>query len=578
MKASQMYLYTLREVPAEAEIASHVLLLRAGYIRKLVSGVYGFMTLGTRTLRKIEQIVREEMDATGAQEIYMSALQPAELWQESGRWAAYGPEMWRLKDRSGRDFCLGPTHEEVFTDIVRRDVSSYRQLPFNLYQIQTKYRDEARPRFGLIRSREFIMKDDYSFDKDEEGLDISYKAMHDAYIRIFDRCGLNYKIVDADSGAIGGSGSQEFTALCEVGEGEILYCENCGMAATAEKAEFKDAVALAEEELPLEKKFTPGTKSIEDVCNFLGIDQSKSIKALLFTVQPDAKEPATYVAAFIRGDRQLNMIKLVNALDVPEYAIDFANEDAMHESCGSVGGFTGPMGLKNCKIVVDSELVGAKNMCSGACELDHHFINVNYGRDYKADIICDLKLLEEGMPCPVCGSPVESARGIEVGQIFKLYTKYSEAMGLYFTDEEGQEKPVVMGCYGIGVSRTMAAIVEQNHDEHGIVWPMSVAPYHAIISLLGPEDEVQKALAEDIYGRLTRAGVETILDDRNERPGVKFKDADLIGIPIRIVVGRKAAEGLVEYKLRRGGEVAELGADEAIARAMALVEKERKGI
>ncbi len=574
MRASEMYLYTLREIPAEAEIASHVLLLRAGYIRKLVSGVYGFMTLGTRTLHKIERIVREEMDATGAQEIYMSALQPAELWEESGRWSAYGPEMWRLKDRSGRDFCLGPTHEEVFTDIVRRDVSSYRQLPFNLYQIQTKYRDEARPRFGLIRSREFIMKDDYSFDRDEEGLEISYRAMYDAYSRIFDRCGLRYKIVDADSGAIGGSGSQEFCALCDVGEGEILYCDNCGMAATAEKAGFRDVEAPAEDELHLEKKRTPGTKSIEDVCNFLGIDQSKSIKALLFAVQPDAKQPASCVAAFIRGDRQLNKTKLVNALDVPEYAIDFADEDAMHETCGSVGGFTGPMGLKNCRIVVDSELVGAKNMCSGACEVDHHYINVNYGRDYKADIICDLKLLEEGNPCPVCGSPVKGARGIEVGQIFKLYTKYSEAMGLYFTDEDGQERPVMMGCYGIGVTRTMAAIVEQNHDEDGIIWPVSVAPYHAVIDLLNPEDEIQRSLAEDIYGRLTRAGVETILDDRNERPGVKFKDADLIGIPIRIVVGRKAKDALVEYKLRRSSEVLELGADEAVARATALVEME----
>ena len=578
MRASQMYLYTLREVPSEAEIASHILLLRTGAIRKLASGVYGFMPLGQRALRKVEDIVRQEMDAAGAQEIHMSALQPAELWQESGRWAAYGPEMWRVKDRNNREFCLGPTHEEVFTDIVRQNIDSYRQLPVNLYQIQTKYRDEARPRFGLIRSREFIMKDNYSFDRDEEGLDVSYKNMYDAYSKVFDRCGLNYRPVEADSGAIGGSGSHEFCALCEVGEEEIIYCDECGMAATDERAEFKDAVMPQEAELPLEKVYTPGTKTIEEVCDFLKMPRDKSIKALLFELYNDELTQVTgYVAAFIRGDRQLNMTKLVNALGCHEYAIAFANEAAMHETTGAVGGFTGPVGLHDCKIVVDSELVNAKNMMAGACEEDHHMINVNYGRDYKGDIVADIKLLQAGDPCPVCGKPVKSARGIEVGQVFKLHTKYSEPMHLTYKDENQQEHPVVMGCYGIGVTRTLAAIVEQHHDENGIIWPMSVTPYHVMITLCGIKDETQVAMAEDMYKKLLDAGVEVVLDDRDERPGVKFKDADLLGFPIRITVGKKAAEGQVEYKLRRGGDVEVLTPEEAIAKAVALVNAERRG-
>ena len=577
MRASKMYWFTLRDNPAEAEIASHVLLLRAGFIRKLVSGVYGFMPLGKRSLRKVEQIVREEMDAKGALEIGMSALQPAELWEESGRWAAYGPEMWRVKDRNGRDFCLGPTHEEVFTDIVRQNITSYRQLPVNLYQIQTKYRDEARPRFGLIRSREFIMKDDYSFDRDEEGLTKSYNDMYDAYSKVFDRCGLTYRAVEADSGAIGGNRSHEFCALSEVGEEEIMYCESCSMAATSERADFKDAIAPDEAEKALEKVNTPGTKTIEDVCKFLGLPQEKSIKAILLVVQADAKEKPKYVAAFLRGDRQLNMIKLVNALDVPEYAVAMADEGAMGAQTGCVGGFTGPIGLHDCTIVVDTELIGAKNMCAGACETDYHFINVNYGRDYKADIITDLKLLEEGDPCPCCGAPVKSARGIEVGQVFKLGTKYSEPMGLTYLDENQEKKTVVMGCYGIGVTRTLAAVVEQHHDDNGIIWPMSVAPYHVVVELIKPDDEVQAKLAFDIEAKLEAAGVEVVVDDRNERPGVKFKDAELIGFPIRINVGKLAPEGKVEYMLRRGGDRIEITAEEAIAKAIELVNAERRG-
>ena len=576
MKLSKMHLRTLREVPTEAEVPSHILLLRAGMIRKLASGIYGFMPMGWRSVKKIEEIIRQEMDRAGAQEILMSAVQPAELWEESGRWSAYGPELWRIKDRNGRDFCLGPTHEEIFTDIIRNDVSSYRQLPQNLYQIQHKYRDEARPRFGLMRSREFIMKDAYSFDKDQEGLDKSYEDMYNAYDRIFTRCGLTFRPVEADTGAIGGAGSHEFTALSEIGESEIAYCENCDMAATVERAACVDAPADADsiEMLPMEEVHTPGTKSIEEVAGFLNIEKSKTIKALLFERYDDEGNVCGYVAAFVRGDRELNMIKLVNALDIPEHAIAFADEEKMGAVTGSLRGFTGPTKLHDCTMVVDSELVGLKNMCAGACKEDYHILNVNYGRDYSADIVTDLKVLQEGDPCPCCGAPVKHTRGIEVGQVFKLGTKYSEPMGATYMDENMDEHPIVMGCYGIGVTRTLAAVVEQHHDDDGIIWPIAVAPYHAMVTLVKPEDEVQSKVADEIYNALMDAGVEVIMDDRDERPGVKFKDADLLGIPIRITVGKMAPEGKVEYKLRRDADKQELTVEEAIANAIAIVKAE----
>ena len=580
MRLSKLHFKTLREVPKEAEIPSHILLLRAGMIKKTAAGIYTYMPMGWRTVRKIENIVREEMDAKGAQEIRTSVLQPGELWEESGRWSAYGPEMWRLNDRNERGFCLGPTAEEVFTDIIRNDVTSYKQLPLSIYQISNKFRDEARPRFGMMRSRDFIMKDNYSFDRDEAGLDVSYDEMYDAYNKVFTRCGLTFRPVEADPGAIGGNNSHEFTALCEYGESEIAYCDTCDMAATVEKAECVDAPAQDDvEALPLEKVLTPDTKTIDAVAEYLGLPTEQTIKALLFVTYDEEGNEKEYVAAFVRGDRELNMTKLANVLDINQFAIEFADEEKMSEATGCVGGFTGPMGLHDCKIVVDSELPGLKNLCAGACETDHHYINMNYGRDYEGDIIADIKNLKEGDVCPRCGGRIKHARGVEVGQIFKLGTKYSEPMGCTYKDENQKDHPIVMGCYGIGISRTFQAIIDmpENHDDNGIIWPMSVAPYHVIITLVKTGDEVQEKVAADIHDALEKAGVEVLLDDRKERPGVKFKDADLLGIPVAITVGRGAAEGKVEYKLRSESEKSELGIEEAIAKAIEKVNAERDG-
>ena len=579
MKLSKAFFKTLREVPNEAEIPSHILLLRAGMIKKTAAGIYSYMPMGWRSVRKIEEIVRQEMDAKGAQEIQTSVVQPGELWEESGRWSAYGPEMWRLNDRNGRGFCLGPTAEEVFTDVIRNDITSHRQLPFQIYQITNKFRDEARPRYGMMRSRDFIMKDNYSFDKDEAGLDESYQGMFEAYTNVFTRCGLTFRPVEADNGAIGGSSSHEFTALCEYGESEICYCDACKMATTVEKAECVDAKASDEEMLPMEKVHTPGTKTIESVAEYLGLDKKQTLKALLFVTYDEEGKEDEYVAAFVRGDRELNMTKLVNALGVHPYSIEFADEEKMAAKCGCVGGFTGPVGLHDCKIVVDSEIPGLRNLCAGACEEDHHIKNMNYGRDYEADIVTDIKSLLEGDPCPVCGAPIKHARGVEVGQIFKLGTKYSESMGAIYKDENQQDHPILMGCYGIGVSRTFQAIIDmpENHDDNGIIWPMSVAPYHVIITVMKPDDEVQAAVAEKIYDELGKAGVEVVLDDRKERPGVKFKDADLIGIPVRITVGRGAADGMIEYKLRRDADKEELSVEDGIAKAIEIVNAEKDG-
>ncbi|MDR1815629.1 MAG: proline--tRNA ligase [Clostridiales Family XIII bacterium] len=599
MRLSKMHFTTLREAPSDAEIPSHVWLLRAGMIRKSVAGVYNFMTFGWRTVRKIEQIVREEMDAAGAQEIITSPVQPAELWHESGRWQVYGPELWRLKDRHGREFALGPTAEEVFTDIVRNEISSYRQLPRNLYQIQLKYRDEARPRYGLMRSREFIMKDGYSFDADPAGLDESYAKMREAYTKIFTRCGLDFRPVAADNGAIGGSGSEEFQALCDYGESDIVHCA-CGYAATTDQAAGVDAPAAdgAADVPPMEEVSTPGTKTIEAVADFLGVPQERTLKALLFVVYEDlgaggaspaptdggtprAATPTAgyavkeYVAAFVRGDRALNMVKLRAALGgVAEHLIEFADEARMGAATGSVAGFTGPVGLHDCRIVADSEVPGLGGLVAGACKEGYHAKNVLYGRDWTADTVADLKLVGAGDPCPQCGAPLAIARGIEVGQIFQLGTKYSDALGAFYRDDNQQEHPIWMGCYGIGVTRTMAAVVEQHHDDDGIIWPLSVAPFHAIVCPVKNGDAEVAAIAEGIYEDLLAAGVEALLDDREERPGVKFKDADMLGIPLRITVGKKAAEGIVEYKPRAEKQAAEVSPAEAVR----LVTEAVKGI
>ena len=576
MRLSKIHFSTLREAPSDAEIPSHIWLTRAGMIRKSVSGVYNFMTFGWRTVRKIEQIVREEMDASGAQEISTSPVQPAELWHESGRWPVYGPELWRLKDRHGREFALGPTAEEVITDIVRNEIDSYRQLPRNIYQIQLKYRDEARPRYGLMRCREFIMKDGYSLDKDQAGLDESYMEMRAAYDRIFSRCGLVFRPVAADSGPMGGKDTEEFIVFADHGESEVVYCKagNCKYAATIEQAEGVDADPESEDMQTLEEKHTPGAKSIEEVAAGLSIPKTKLLKALLLVVYNEAEKEGAhtvkeYVAAFIRGERELNLVKLRNALGgVGEHLIEMASDEAVISATGCVSGFTGPVGLKNCRIVCDSEVPKLKNLCAGALKEDYHLAGVNYGRDWKAEIVTDIKLTGGADPCPVCSSPLVAARGIEVGQIFKLGTKYSEALGATFKDENQQEKHIVMGCYGIGVTRTMAAIVEQHHDDDGIVWPMPIAPFHAIVCLVQNAGEEAVRIAEEIYSELSEAGVETVIDDRDERPGVKFKDADIIGFPIRITVGKKAAEDFVEYKRRHNREVLELSPSEAVKRAI----------
>ena len=566
MKASKMLLATLKEAPQEAQIASHILLIRAGMIRKLIAGVYSYLPLGLRTLRKIETIIREEMDESGAQEILSSAIQPKELWEESGRWSKYGPELMRFKDRHNREFCLGPTHEEIFTDLVKNEVKSYKSLPMNLYQIQTKYRDELRPRFGLIRGREFIMKDSYSFDIDDKGLDASYNVMYDTYSRIFDRLHLNYQVVLADTGAIGGSESHQFMALSEIGESNIIYCE-CGYAADEEKANtLDDTYKNNEEELALQEVNTPNVKTIEEVANFLNVNTKDIAKAVVYSV---AGVPSLFL---IRGDRDVNFIKVCNALGAAEHEVYMSSAEEI-EKYGSVEGYIGPIGCKM-NIYVDSELANMKNFVVGGNKVDTHILNANINRDFKATKIVDLKDVHAGYACPKCGKPLKAERGIEVGQIFKLKTKYSASMGCTYLNDKGIETPMVMGCYGIGVTRTMSSIIEQNHDENGICWPLNVAPYHAVIIAVNYKDEAQRKLADEMYETLRKAKVEVVLDDRDAKPGFKFKDWDLIGIPMIITVGRKASEGIVEFKFRKDNIKEEKGVEEVIDIVTAKVKEE----
>ncbi len=568
MRASNLYAPTLRNTPAEAEIVSHQLMYRAGMIRKVAGGMYTFLPLGWRVIRKIEQIIREEMDAAGGQEIMMPILQPGELWQESGRWAAYGAEMMRMKDRHGRDFCLGPTHEEMITDLVRDELHSYKQLPLMLYQIQDKFRDERRPRFGLMRSREFIMKDLYSFDKDPEGMMVSYQKMYDAYSKIYTRMGLEYRPVEADSGAIGGGHSHEFTVLADAGESNIAYCSQCDYAASDEKAELKPEMMPAEDALPLEKVSTPGTNTIESLCDFLKIPAEKTIKAVAY--QTDTDE---LVLVFIRGDHDVNEVKVLNQVE-GALELRMADEDVI-QAAGGCPGFMGPIGIKKgTHVFVDASVMNVQNGVTGANEKDVHYKNVNPQRDFDKDaiVISDFRMVKEGDPCPHCGAPMKMTRGIEAGQVFALGTKYSAAMGATFLDEQGKEQPLYMGCYGIGVGRTMAAAIEQNNDKDGIVWPRAIAPFEVVVAVVNAKKDDQLAYGESIYKECQEAGIDTLLDDRKERAGVKFKDCDLIGYPLRVTIGPKAVEGdTIEIKVRKTGEVLTCQRGEYLAKVKELL-------
>ncbi len=556
MKASKMLIATLKEAPNEAIIASHILLIRAGMIRKLVSGVYNYLPLGLRTLNKVEAIIREEMDNAGSLEILSSAMQPKEFWEESGRWQKYGPELIRFKDRNDREFCLGPTHEEIFTDLVRNEIKSRKSLPINLYQIQTKYRDELRPRFGLMRGREFIMKDAYSFDVDEEGLAKSYDIMYKAYERIFTRLNINYKIVLADTGAIGGSGSHQFMAVSDVGESDIIYCE-CGYAADQEKASSKPNELEKEELKDLQKIATPNQKTIEELEKFLNVNANKIIKAVSYVDTTNNQ----VVVVLVRGDREVNEIKVVNKLNIAEHELRFARNDEII-NVGSIDGFIGPVNLKNVRLLVDEEVTLLSNAVCGSNEKDYHLINVNYNRDFTGEVGEFRKTVANDI-CPVCGRKLKLERGIEVGQIFKLGTKYSKPMHCNYQDDSGKEQPMVMGCYGIGVTRTLSSIIEQHHDEFGIKWPLNVAPYHAVIVPINYDDENMKKGSDYLYEKLKEAKVEVILDDRDAKPGFKFKDWELIGIPYIITVGRRANEDICEFKVRETMIKEELPFDEA---------------
>ncbi len=571
MKMSSLFVQTLREVPSDAEVVSHQLLLRGGYMRKLAGGIYTYLPLMWRVLKKIENIVREEMDKEGAQELLMPIVQPKELWEQSGRWAVYGKELMRLQDRHGKEMALGPTHEEVITALARDEIRSYRQLPVNLYQIQNKFRDEIRPRFGLLRGREFIMKDAYSFDVDEAGLDVAYEKMARAYTKIFLRCGLETRMVRSDSGAIGGSVSHEFMVLTKTdsGENDVLYCDKCSYAANSNNATSKMLPAeLTGRFEKAEIVDTPHTRTIEELAEFLKIPSTIICKALVYIA--DSK-PAI---ALIRGDQNVEEIKLQNALGANEIRIATSEEilELMNKNGFSAEpGFIGPKGMKNVRIVADFSVKDLKNFVVGINQTDKHLVGANWGVDIDLPELFDIRLAQVGEGCPECDGHLMITKGIEVGNIFKLGTKYSKAMNATFTAEDGKEKPFIMGCYGIGISRTAAAAVERYHDEHGIKWPVQIAPYHVVVVPVSDQDEQQMSVASDIYEKLQKAGVEVVLDDRPERAGVKFKDADLIGFPYRITAGKTLSEGLVEFKIRETGEVMKLTPDEAVEKMIEVV-------
>lgn len=548
MRLTHYLMPTLKETPADAEIISHQLMLRSGMIRKVAAGIYTYMPLGLRSVRKVEQIVREEMDRAGSLELLMPMVIPAELWEESGRWEQYGRELLRLKDRKDAQFCLGPTHEEVITDVVRNTVKSYRQLPLNLYQIQGKFRDEIRPRFGLMRGREFIMKDAYSFDLDSSAADGAYEKMYTAYQNIFRRCGLKFRAVEADTGNIGGSSSHEFMVLADSGEDAIVSCDTCDYAANVEKAQLRVLEGQRPEPAQeLEAVNTPGQKSVAEVAQFLGIEPKQMLKTLL--LESDSGEQ---VAVLLRGDRELNEIKLCRKLGCNE--VKLVDDATVEKLTGAPRGFAGPVGLK-LRILADNEVALMADAVTGANKGDTHYRGVNYGRDFEVDEFADLRQAEAGDGCPRCNGTLQSWRGIEVGHVFKLGTKYSEALGATVLNAEGKDEPLVMGCYGIGIGRSVAAAIEQNHDKNGIIFPMPIAPFQVLITLLNPKDEEVTQAGEELYAYLQDNGIEVLLDDRDERPGSKFKDADLIGIPLRVTVGaRGLKEDTFEVSWRKDGE------------------------
>ncbi len=568
MLYSKYFLPTIKEIPSDAEVISHQYMLRAGMIRKLTSGIYTFLPVGLKAIRKVENIIREEMNRSGGIEVLMPAVQPAELWQESGRWDFYGKELLRFKDRHNHEACLAPTHEEVITDIVRREIHSYKQLPVNFYQIQFKFRDEIRPRFGVMRCREFIMKDGYTFDRDEAGADKSYEIMRQTYSRIFQRCGLKFKIVEADSGSIGGSYSHEFMVLADTGEDEIVNCRSCSYAANLEKAEVKvpkEALGITPALEPLQDVQTPDIRTIDELTSFLSVGPDRIVKTLIFV------SDGTVVAALIRGDHQLNEVKLKNLLGADR--LELADPGLVAEVTGAPMGFAGPIGLKT-RIIADHAISEMANFVTGANSADLHFRNVNLNRDFTVDQFADLRVIMPGDSCPRCGEELEFKRGIEVGHVFKLGTKYSKPLRAAYLDEDGEEKVIIMGTYGIGVARTLAAAIEQNHDGDGMILPIPIAPFEVIVLPLQVHDAGVSEAAETLYKDLLGQGLDMLIDDRDVRPGVKFKDADLLGIPVRINVGaRNLKNGHVEMKLRAEAESILIPLPEAPKRIMAKVKE-----
>lgn len=571
MLASKLYSPTLREIPSDAVVVSHQYMLKAGMMRKVSNGLYAFLPLALRSVRKVEDIVREEMNAIGSQEILMPITQPAEIWKQSERWDVYGEEMFKLNDRHGHEYCLGPTHEELVTVLTKMDTSSYKQLPVSLYQIQNKYRDEKRPRFGLMRSREFIMKDAYTFDMDEEGLDRQYHLMYDAYTRIFTRCGLHFRPVVADSGAIGGSGSHEFEVIADSGEADIVYCKDCDFAANIEAVEPKALSSSVHNDKAKEIVETPGQHTIQMVCDFLHAPVACSVKAVVYKLDD------TVVLALVRGDHEVNEVRLQNLFNAVN--VGLASDEDL-KRCGLIAGYISPIGLKkadNFEIIVDTTVMEMEDACCGANAVDKHYVHVNPKRDFEDVRVETIRLITAEDCCPKCGGMIELKKGIEVGQVFKLGTKYSEKLGCTYLDRDGKTHPMVMGCYGIGITRTVAASIEQNHDKDGIIWPVAIAPYEVVIVPANNKDEGVMNAARHLYDEMEDCRDEVILDDRDERAGIKFKDADLIGYPIRVTIGKKWKEsGLVEVRLRRSGVVSEVALADCKTKVLEMLEELHK--